>query len=277
MKTTEQRALPPQLDRFELKYTIPFHMVEPISDFASLYCSLDNYSLKSENRFYRVNNLYLDSPNYLFLKKRIEGAETRFNMRVRSYGDKPELPYFLEIKQKSGDIVRKYREKTDDKDWYKSYGVVEELHGAANEKQDLIVSNKKLFERIIYTYNVSPKIFTQYMRKAYISDIDDYARVTFDINLRYMERTEYNLIPDENLMASYDHSEIFEPDSSVILELKCYTSKVPLWMIDLIKYFDLKRTSFSKYMNGAFELMNLDRFHSGERVPTQFFKGGEYA
>jgi len=109
MRENKQKGLPPRLDRYELKFGIPAELTEPISDFASVYCSLDKYSEKAEKGFYRVNNLYLDSPGYLFLRKRMEGAENRFNMRVRSYGDDPVMPYFLEIKQKVGGVVRKYR------------------------------------------------------------------------------------------------------------------------------------------------------------------------
>ncbi len=109
------------LERYELKFTIPMDMIKPISDFASVYCSPDKYSLKAKDGFYRVNNLYLDSPNYIFLQKRIDGAENRFNMRVRSYGDSPEMPYFLEIKQKIGSVVRKYRATVTDDEWYKVY------------------------------------------------------------------------------------------------------------------------------------------------------------
>jgi len=260
----KQKGLPPRLDRYELKFGIPRELTEPISEFASVYCSLDNYSLKSEKGFYRVNNLYLDSPGYLFLRKRMEGAENRFNMRVRSYGDHPTMPYFLEIKQKVGGVVRKYRATVRDEEWYKVYI---EPGFESREKDDAPseIKNRELFERTIFTYNVSPKVLTQYLRKAYISDVDDYARVTFDTDLRFMPESEYNLHPEESEMISCDAETVFPPGCSVILELKCYTSQVPLWMIDLIRYFDLQRMSFSKYMTGIIQVLGLYRYDSGER------------
>jgi len=105
----EQKGIPPMLERYEMKFTIPSKMVRPMADYASIYCSQDRYSQQSEGGFYRVNNLYLDSPNYLFLRRRLERVPNRFNMRVRSYGDDPGLPYYLEVKQKAGDVIRKYR------------------------------------------------------------------------------------------------------------------------------------------------------------------------
>lgn len=265
MRKNAQKEIPPLLERYELKFTIPPELIDPISDFASVYCSPDEYSLQTEKGFYRVNNLYLDSPGYLFLRKRIEGAENRFNMRIRSYSDGPDMPYFLEIKQRIGGIIRKYRSMLTDSEWHK---VFTEPGFESREKDNdpIQVKNRALFERMLFSYNVSPKVLTQYVRKAYVSDVDDYARVTFDIDLRYMPETEYSLVPREQEMVSCDPETIFDPGCSVILELKCYTSRVPLWIIDLIRYFNLRRRSFSKYMTGVAEVLRLYRYDSGSRA-----------
>ena len=90
----------------------------------------------------------------------------------------------------------------------------------------------------------------QYKRKAYISDVEEYARVTFDIRLRSMKQTGYDPLPYETAMQYSDVETLFDRDACVILELKCYTSYVPLWMIDCIRTFQLQRRGFSKYMMG---------------------------
>ena len=264
MAKTEQKGLPPVLERYELKFTIPFEYVEPISKFVEPYCSMDKYSEISPSSFYRVNNLYLDSPNFLFLRNRMEGSDNRFNMRVRSYGDNPYMPYFIEIKQKQGSIIKKYRAKVEDSEWYKVYtepGFV----SRENTDDPKEVENRKIFEKLIYTYNVTPKILTQYIRKAWVSDVDDYARVTFDIDLKYMEEDNWNLIPNPDRLSNYDNVTAFDSGCSVVLELKCYTSAVPYWMIDLIREFSLKRRSFSKYLSGAKELFGHHRYFTGDR------------
>ncbi|MDP8229278.1 MAG: polyphosphate polymerase domain-containing protein [Candidatus Electryoneaceae bacterium] len=254
MKIDTQKALPPQIERIEMKFTIPLSLVEPISEFASVYCSPDIYSLSTDDGYYRVNNLYFDSPEYLFVRMRLMSVHKRFNVRVRSYGVDSTMPYFLEIKQKIGQIIKKYRARITDKDWYKVYT---EPGFESNDESDdpLETRNRKLFERMIFSYNASPKVFTRYVRKAFVSDIDDYARVTFDKHLMYRIEDEYNLQPNDGAMASCDYETSFDPDCSVILELKCYQSMVPLWMIDLIKYFDLRRRSFSKYLTGIREVL----------------------
>ena len=38
------KLTPPVLERYELKFVIPDYMIDPISDFVSVYCSLDKYS-----------------------------------------------------------------------------------------------------------------------------------------------------------------------------------------------------------------------------------------
>ncbi len=265
MKQNAQKTIPALLERYELKFTIPSVLVDPISEFASAYCSLDKYSKVSENGYYRVNSLYLDTPGYLFLKKRMEGAENRFNMRVRSYGDNPTMPYFLEIKQRSGGTIKKFRASVKNENWYKVY--TEPGFKAGEVDNDpMEIRNRALFERMIYTYNLSPKILTQYRRKAWVSEIDEYARLTFDVDLRYKPESNYNLVPREEEMVPSDQVLLFDPGCSVILELKCYASRVPLWMIDLVKYFDLRRRSFSKYKTGAMEIFQIHHHDAASRV-----------
>lgn len=265
MRRKSQQEIPPVLDRYEAKYTIPECMVDPISEFASVYCALDRYSDMTEDKFYGVNSLYFDTPNYLFLHNRIDGSENRFNMRIRSYGDTPQMPYFFEIKQKKSNIIRKYRARVDNTMWRRMF----ENMDFATEGDNADADNWNLFLRLAHSHIATPKVLTQYRRKAYISEVDDYARVTFDKSLRYQPEDGYNLVPDENRMVSTDNETLFDPGCSVVLELKCYCTQVPLWMIDLIGYFDLKKRSFSKYMIGVTEVLNLFRHDGGStRMPT---------
>ncbi|MFS4458045.1 VTC domain-containing protein [Bdellovibrio sp. HCB2-146] len=236
---------PLALERYELKYLIPPHMVEPISRFLEAYCDLDYYSEISPDQFYMINSLYLDTPNlYLLRFKEVAGA-FNFNMRIRSYGESPKPPYFFEIKYKIHEFVRKKRAKILTEDWVTI--LTEDRIPEGMESSS--ISNLEDFLRMKITYNVAPVILTQYRRKAYISHADEYARVTFDKNLRYQEMTEWKVTPDENELCHYDHPDSFEePGCNVILELKC-EKKIPIWMVDLIKRFGLVGGSFSKFGN----------------------------
>ncbi len=261
-----QKNIPSLLERFELKYLIPESLVDPISDFAAIYCDLDKYSESSDDGFYTVNSLYLDSPGYLFLKKRLAGAENRFNMRIRSYNCLSGLPCFLEIKQKKSGVCKKFRAVVDDEKWHRlfdtpGYAPRDDTHEAGTSRLDL-------FLRTALSHNVEPKILTRYRRKAYISNVDDYARITFDKALQYQPETRYNLVPDENIMIPYDNSENFDPACSVILELKCITTQVPRWFLDLISLFNLQRGSFSKYVTSTRESLQHFSHYDDNHVPA---------
>jgi hypothetical protein len=267
MKSEGQKAIPPVIERIEMKFTIPFSMVEPISEFASIYCSPDKYSIQSDDGYYMVNSLYFDSPEFLFVRMRMARVQNRFNIRVRSYGNHPSMPYFLELKQKKGHIIRKYRAMLSDPDWFKVY--TEPGFSSIIESDNPVeIRNSKLIERLIHSYDATPTVLTQYNRKAWVSDVDEYGRVTFDMELKYAPENDYNVAPIDDAMVSCDPETVFDPDCSVVLELKCYSAFVPLWMIDLIKCFDLQRRSFSKYLTGVREVLGLNVYSSASTVPS---------
>jgi hypothetical protein len=263
MAANSQKEIPGKLERYELKYLIPASWIEPISDYLSIYCSLDKHSEKTSDHFYMVYSLYLDSPLFTFVKQRMNGSENRFNMRIRTYDIEKGLPCFFEIKQKRSTIIKKYRAKIQDPDWpnYLSQNIPEEM--LSHE----IVA---LFYRLLQSYNASPKVFSQYRRKAFVSDIDDYARATFDIELKSCPQTEFQLSSGAYSMSPYDHELWFSPGTNVILELKCYTTNVPLWMIDLIREFNLERTRFSKYISSLTESYALNCYQYKDRSSPIF-------
>lgn len=238
------------LQRYELKYHIPAALVEPISKFIEGHCVLDYFSEISPQNSYVINSLYFDSPTFLFLRMKEAGIEPSYSMRVRSYGSHPKPPYFTEIKIKNNDFSNKVRAKLNSEEWA-------ELIQEGRVPEDLDPTSAGYFQQFVnnfMTYNLEPKVLTQYRRKAYLSQIDNYARVTFDRDLRYQIEDSWNVHPDEARMCHYDHEELFDhPEDSVVLELKA-EKKIPVWMIDLIKTFELRRTTFSKFGNAIREL-----------------------
>ena len=70
--------------------------------------------------------------------------------------------------------------------------------------------------------------------------------------MRYQLESEYNLQPGPN-MAHYDNETIYSTnqrtEARAVLELKCNIGQVPIWMLDLIRHFELQQMGFSKYMN----------------------------
>lgn len=253
------------LERYELKYLIPFHLVAPISAHVEKYCELDYYSRISPDGFYTINSLYFETPNYHFLRAK-ENQTARFSLRVRSYGDTPQAPYYFETKEKIGDFSKKRRGRVPFENWQDLFlnpEGVKDFDPSAD-------ANLAHFLKLVDEYGASPAILTQYRRKAYLSTIDDYARVTFDRSLRYRAETGYDVIPTESTMLNYDHSETFgRPGVNVILELKC-ERKVPVWLVDLIHRFELVREGFSKFEGSMVECYSppgTDEF-TRSRVPS---------
>jgi SPX domain protein involved in polyphosphate accumulation len=249
-------ALPPVLERYELKYLIPAAYIEPITEFIRMYCNLDEYSVKAEadNYFYKVGSLYFDSPGYEFLKQRMNGKEIRYNMRTRFYGDGTKGPYFLEIKHRTGisGVVTKYRATAKEHQW--PHILTDAAFRPPEEDSPSEKKNKDLFLRLATTYAIEPKILTTYLRRAFFSTVDKYSRVTIDVNMKYRVQNDYNLINTYD-MNNYDNETIYAPntksDASVVLELKCMVGQVPYWILDLVRTFELKNTGFSKYANST--------------------------
>ncbi|HEX2956472.1 MAG TPA: polyphosphate polymerase domain-containing protein [Chitinispirillaceae bacterium] len=265
---------PQVLERYELKYTIPWEMVGAISRFIEPYCSLDEYSELSPDNFYIVNSLYFDSPQFHFLRNKQNECLERFNMRIRSYGATPQPPYFLEIKKKRRDIIKKYRAKINDTDLESALDI-QHLFSEEKKHRDKNEKNANYFRHLRYCYGAEPKVLVQYRRKAYFSNYDEYARVTFDIGLRSMEITDsYLPHPIEHLMNPADYENVFDVGTNVILELKCYTAFVPLWMMDLIRAFDLRQRGFSKYqvcLTKAFEKYSFLSHMNMSNIPGATF------
>lgn len=252
------------LERYELKYLIPFSLVEPISRYVETYCEMDHYSRISPDGFYTINSLYFETPNYYFLRAK-ENQTARFSLRVRSYGDSPKAPYYLETKEKIGDFSKKRRGRVPFENWADLFLNPSAL-GDFDPSED---ENLAHFLKLAEEYGATPAILTQYRRKAYLSTVDDYARVTFDRSLRYRPETRYDVLPTEGSLLNYDHTDTFgRPGVNVILELKC-ERKIPVWLVDLIHRFELVREGFSKFEGSMIECYSLpekDEF-TRERIP----------
>ena len=83
-----------------------------------------------------------------------------------------------------------------------------------------------------------------------------------------MAENRFNLVPDKDRMIPYDISTNFDGGCCVILELKCFTTQVPLWMIDCIRMFNLQRRSFSKYATGIAQVFTEWQYADMGRMPV---------
>jgi SPX domain protein involved in polyphosphate accumulation len=239
------------LQRYELKYLISPDLIEPISRFIEGHCVMDYYSQIAPENSYTINSLYFDNFSNHLLRRKIAGLDNTWNMRVRSYGTEPQAPFFTEVKLKKNDFSNKMRAKVG-ANW-------SEILQSGEVPDDCDPRSRQYLEQFIFLMQKDgcyPRILTQYRRKAYLSEIDGYARVTFDRDLRYQYSDGiYNVIPDDRLMCNYDIDEIYpHPEETVILELKC-ERQIPYWFRQLIQKFELTRRGFSKYGSSILEVL----------------------
>jgi len=258
-----------QLERYELKYHIPVSMVDYIAKFLQPWCQLDEYSSRSADRFYWVTSLYLDSPQQTFFKWTEAGIDDRFNMRIRTYGERPDAngSRFFEVKHKHADIVIKKRGTLQgghpERLWNDTAKTLETA--PASE-----LKNLQHFYALSTTWNAEPCLLTQYRRIAWFGVHEDYARITVDFALRWREELGFDFTVDPSQMRPTDVPAHFRPGTNAVLELKCPKAEVPWWMIDLIRYLNLERSSFSKFGSATEEYLFLPSVRRSNHFQESF-------
>lgn len=224
---------PLALERYELRYLIPLNLVDPISGFLEAYCNMDYYSQSSKDYFYTINSLYLDNPCSDLSRSKQATLDFSVDMQIRSYGVQP-TPCYFEIKYKVRDFVKKKRAKILMKDWPKLLELGEAVELGPDNVDPGSAKNLADFIFIKHTYQAAPVLLSQFCRKSYCSYVDEYARVTIDKDLRQRKTTDWCLQPSGRRASAW----VEEPEQNAVLKLK-FDKNIPLWMIDLIRKFDL--------------------------------------
>lgn len=230
------------LERREFKYLVPKHVLPRLRSAISATCVPDRYA--GPDGTYRIRSLYLDTPRYDLFHANAREAPERFKARVRCYPDGLS-PVFLEIKKRVLDTIVKTRAPVPPDRWVE---IVEarlptgegdsRLHGGRARER---------FLALAHTYQLRPVILVEYVREAYVSTVDAYARATFDTRITCQARHSLDLAADSRRWRVVPHPgrTVLEPAYAVV-ELK-FGRTAPEWMGALVRRFDLMRHSFSKY------------------------------
>jgi hypothetical protein len=100
---------------------------------------------------------------------------------------------------------------------------------------------------LAHSYFARPVTMVRYEREAWVSQIDDYARVTFDQQIRSQLHNKMSFEIQPGKWRRMDNPHMQQSLSSMtVVEFK-FTSAVPRWMMSIIQNFNLFRSSFSKY------------------------------
>lgn len=229
--------------RHELKYQISESKAAAIAQFIKPYLQVDRYSKLQRGGDYPIVSLYLDSVDKRLCRESLSGLKNRFKLRIRSYTDEPEYPRFFEIKRRINTIIFKSRARVMDRD------VSSLLEGLPLPPQDFTADEETInqFQLYMSSIKAKPAVLIRYKRQAYEGEHQNRVRVTFDRELAY----KVTRCPEVRLGGIGWQRNPYT-DGSVILEIK-FTNHYPGWLTDMIKYFNLRQQSISKYASSIKE------------------------
>ena len=223
--------------RYELKYHITETQAAAIAEFVKPFVQLDRYCKLQPSRDYPIVSLYLDSGNLQLCRESLAGRQNRFKLRIRSYTDEPEYPRFFEIKRRINTVIMKSRARVMDSD------VETLLAGLPLPPHNYTADTDTINQFQLYMSNIraKPAVLIRYMRQAYESDDQNRVRVTFDRELAY----NITKAPRVRLGGRGWQWNPFTM-GGVILEIK-FTDRYPAWLSRLVKHFNLRPRSISKF------------------------------
>jgi hypothetical protein len=234
-----------EIKRYELKYTITEELALQIREHIKHICSLDKHVPAGESGYF-VNNFYFDTPDLKFYYDTKFRKLTRYKLRARFYGTQATDFIWPEIKYRNASVIWKTRYHLPIERW-------PELFYSAKPGPNKPVIKKQLdtFDDLIYWYGAQPTLHVRYFREPYVTELEEYGRITFDRRLCCRPTNgSIELAYHEHDMLYYDDPITSKNDDSpVILEIKVETL-IPVWAIELIHKFNLTQRAFSKYCYG---------------------------
>ncbi len=223
--------------RHELKYHISESTAEAVVQFIKPYIPLDRYCKLQRSQDYPIVSLYIDSTDLQLCKESLGGLKNRYKLRIRSYTDEPDYPRFFEIKRRINTIIMKSRARVMTRD------VPILLRGLPLPPQNYTADTESINQFQLYMNNIQarPTVLIRYKRQAFEGGTENKVRITFDRELCYCITRE----PEVRLSGGGWQRNPFT-EGGVVLEIK-FTDRYPKWLSELVKCFNLRQRSISKY------------------------------
>jgi hypothetical protein len=231
-----------QRERREIKYLIREDEALAIRSYLSSYLEPDENALGKPDNSYSVHTLYLDSNQLATYRAANDGDRNRFKLRIRYYDEDPQSPVFFEIKRRINEGIVKQRARV------KREAVHSLLAGESPMPEHLYKWSDRQwadlldFWHLVERLQAAPRAHNAYLREAYVN-ADATVRVTIDRAVRI--GTEFG---GELGTEVVDAVEVFA--GAVILELK-FTERMPTWLIEMVRGFELKSSGAAKYVRGV--------------------------
>lgn len=243
------------IERYEQKYLISPREALAIKQSIVPYVRPDRYTKQSLNHRYCVLSLYLDGINRPLYSATTDQSSARLKLRIRTYGGQT---CFLEVKRKIRGMVWKSRVMLNPEQYHSLFSR-EASHMTRAERQKQFAhlnSNQRatLDEFLWWSdrYQARPYAWVGYEREGYESPDGDYARITFDYQVKGKLSHDYSISPSliqdyyQNWQRVDFATELRSKQAGIILELKS-EKRVPEWMSRLSQIHNLSAMGVSKY------------------------------
>lgn len=211
--------------RFELKYLLTEAQQQAVLAAMAPHMEPDEYPHSS------IRSLYLDTPDYLLIRRSLEKPVYKEKLRLRSYGRAAgQDEVFAELKKKYRSVVYKRRIALPQDQ------ALACLAGRA-PWPDSQIGGELAYAAAFYGHP-APRVFLSYERDSFASRDGGDFRVTFDRAICFrQERLTLDSDPGGMpLLAA----------GLVLMEVKS-AGGLPLWMVQTLSALGVRRTSFSKY------------------------------
>ncbi|RAV23129.1 polyphosphate polymerase domain-containing protein [Paenibacillus contaminans] len=222
-------------NRYENKYLLDDTAVHRFYNRLLGYMEPDDYN--KEHPFYSISNIYYDTWDDALIRKSLSKPKYKEKLRLRGYGvPKENAKVYLELKKKVFGLVNKRRTALRLQEAY-------DFMKPGIELELKPYMNKQVIQEIQYfmqRYELMPKVYLAYERKALFSIDNRDLRITFDTNIR-SRRCDLKL-------EDGDHGEALLEQGRWLMEVKAEKT-MPVWLSKMLSEHHMFRTSFSKYGN----------------------------
>ena len=216
--------------RYENKYIVHIAEIEMLRNRIMGICDMDKYALGDGE--YNIRSLYFDNYGSSSFYDNEIGIEPREKFRIRIYNCSSDV-IVLERKIKVNGKISKDRAV-----------ISRELVDAIlrDEADNIpVVGDNVLVNRFLLKYQTDylrPRIIVDYIREAYVSELED-IRITFDKQISFSR--EVNGFFDETLFL-----EPVLPVGKELMEVK-YTEMLPDYIHQALNLGKLQQSTFSKF------------------------------
>lgn len=237
-------------NRHEIKFLINQDQFQRIEGKLMKHMEPDEYN--KTHAFYTICNIYYDTIDSHLIRNSLSKPKYKEKLRLRAYGiPKEDDKVYLEIKKKVCGMVNKRRTilKLQEAYDFVSTGIKPEIMEYMNRQ----VVNE--IEYLLKIYDLEPKLYLAYDRKALFSKEDRDLRITFDTNIR---TRRYDL-----KLENGDYGESLLESGQWVMEVKTEKS-IPIWLSKMLSDHRIFSSSFSKYGREHQKILLKNRNLKGE-------------